>query len=804
MKSIFLFVFIFVNISVLGNNPQKNYYVDNNLSSLTFNKTQIDPNSYHLFSHGKPGSLYIEGKWLNAQQIAERFRQDVRNKKELLIYGCNFAQGEKGLEAVRYLENALKMKISASDDVTGKDGDWELEIGNQTAPFQVYFDGNLQLDSIHYIQPLIYGAYQSNTVIEEYIYLSTPSTSNITVHVGRASGVGSPRMSVLDINSGTATIVPTSGDITFSNSTPKRITFVDASNNALPPGTSPLSRPTNTAGTIISGNDGGLILESAGGVGKFYANYRGRSSPQAGSAQSKGTPAKGKNFRWAGTPIEYVTTNVPEDGNMMSMMALEDNTVVTISNIDAGTYFINGGGTMTGTSFTRTLNKGESFVLYAPVTLGSSSIQDTGWLGAIVASDKDIVTTVGGLLQMGVGGGNRDIGLDQLVPVRELGNEFIVAQGNGTTREKVVIVATQPNTKVYLNGNGTPYTTLANDGDYTIVPYTYFNSGRNMFINVDKPTYVIHKIFGANSDPTNSMIFIPPLSCFGEKEVDLIPDANRIGTTSYDNTQLVVIATQSTPAPIVTNNGITLSPAVGPTAVTGNSYWVTYRYNVATTGGSSPIKNLKVTSTGTIQAELIGASGVAGYGGFYSGFGNAPVVEIEFENTAYDYPCTGTTDDTLMVLSVPGDPTYSYQWYKNGVLIPGATSENYDIPPTDTEPAEYSCIITLPGGCHVFTEIVVSKYCPCSKGFSTGTPELTEVGISTRTARTSASWPNDIPNGFITLESNEKGFVLTRMADPENDIPNPVDGMLVYDTDDTCLKLYDGSEWNCLIRGCNN
>ncbi|MCP3893799.1 MAG: DUF4347 domain-containing protein, partial [Bacteroides sp.] len=48
----------------------------------------------------------------------------------LNIYGCNFAKGEKGCQAVAYLEKTLGISIAASDDITGKDGDWELEIGN--------------------------------------------------------------------------------------------------------------------------------------------------------------------------------------------------------------------------------------------------------------------------------------------------------------------------------------------------------------------------------------------------------------------------------------------------------------------------------------------------------------------------------------------------------------------------------------------------------------------------------------------------------------------------------------------------
>lgn len=54
---------------------------------------------------------------------------------------------------------------------------------------------------------------------------------------------------------------------------------------------------------------------------------------------------------------------------------------------------------------------------------------------------------------------------------------------------------------------------------------------------------------------------------------------------------------------------------------------------------------------------------------------------------------------------------------------------------------------------------------------------------------------------ILVLKSKEKGFVITRMASPETTIgtgENAIPGMLVYDTDDHCFKLYNGSSWGCI------
>ena len=38
-------------------------------------------------------------------------------------------RGEKGRAAVEYLETVLGISVAASDDITGIDGDWDLEVG---------------------------------------------------------------------------------------------------------------------------------------------------------------------------------------------------------------------------------------------------------------------------------------------------------------------------------------------------------------------------------------------------------------------------------------------------------------------------------------------------------------------------------------------------------------------------------------------------------------------------------------------------------------------------------------------------
>ena len=95
---------------------------------------------------------------------------------------------------------------------------------------------------------------------------------------------------------------------------------------------------------------------------------------------------------------------------------------------------------------------------------------------------------------------------------------------------------------------------------------------------------------------------------------------------------------------------------------------------------------------------------------------------------------------------------------------------------------------------------VLGHFCikPPLKTQTTGTS--TPIAIST-VNKQSKDWPNAIPNAFLVLDSKEKGLVLPRTK--SNLIQDLTEGMIIYDTDDNCVKLYNGSKWICIERDCN-
>lgn len=102
--------------------------------------------------------------------------------------------------------------------------------------------------------------------------------------------------------------------------------------------------------------------------------------------------------------------------------------------------------------------------------------------------------------------------------------------------------------------------------------------------------------------------------------------------------------------------------------------------------------------------------------------------------------------------------------------------------------------------------------CFCTQTPNNEQPDgFTTIGVSTHETQI-AGWPENIGNGFIALDSQTKGMVITRVAHvggtnglplASDSVANPFAGMLVYDIEDACVKLFNGIVWNCIQRTCN-
>ncbi|MEG0761754.1 MAG: Ig-like domain-containing protein, partial [Chryseobacterium sp.] len=83
---------------------------------------------------------------------------------------------------------------------------------------------------------------------------------------------------------------------------------------------------------------------------------------------------------------------------------------------------------------------------------------------------------------------------------------------------------------------------------------------------------------------------------------------------------------------------------------------------------------------------------------------------------------------------------------------------------------------------------------------TTGTGVDTKHGITLlqRAGSNNGGWPMIRKSAHTVLESNTKGFVVSRVTTLGlSAITNPQEGMMVYDTVAECLKIFDGTVWSC-------
>lgn len=445
-----------------------------------------------------------------------------------------------------------------------------------------------QLSNKHWIPPIHVRDGENMNItnnsfgIEHFLYLSTPEITPFEVTVTDGSGIpiaGSP--------------------FTISQGNPQSVAIGDSQPSVMLLSQSDLN---------ITKSNKGLILE---GTGEFYASFRLRAQNHAEILVSKGRNGAGTEFRLGSLPM----TGAGSIRNFVaSFMATEDNTIVILSEYDTEIVFASGNGNILDNTQTFNLNAGESVTVSGYTDFGPNL---SGFVGALLTSNNPIVVNTGnatGGMSTPIAG--QDFNLDQIVPVNIVGDEYIVVKGNGSDlHERPLVIATQDNTQIFINGNPTAAATLINAGDYFLVPSSFYTgtANQNMYISSDNPVYLYQIIAGATSDATSGLNFIPPLSCFWQKSVDMIPNFNSIGSTNYPNSEIIVVT--ETGSTVSINNVPTTAT---PQLVTGNPNWVTYRIN-----GLSG--NVKIESMGALAAGVFGASGAAGFGGYYSGFGSNPV-----------------------------------------------------------------------------------------------------------------------------------------------------------------------------------
>ena len=96
-------------------------------------KSYKNIDSLHIIGHGSAGQILF-GDALLSNDTFNQYSKTLKSignnlspSGDILFYGCNIASNERGLSLINKISEITKADIAASDDVTGKGGDWHLE-----------------------------------------------------------------------------------------------------------------------------------------------------------------------------------------------------------------------------------------------------------------------------------------------------------------------------------------------------------------------------------------------------------------------------------------------------------------------------------------------------------------------------------------------------------------------------------------------------------------------------------------------------------------------------------------------------
>ncbi|MCE3077246.1 T9SS type B sorting domain-containing protein [Chryseobacterium gwangjuense] len=516
-----------------------------------------------------------------------------------------------------------------------------------------------QKDTEHWIAPFYYSQQYTQAV-----YLSTDSVTPFDVKIYTGGSFG--------------TLL---GTVTISKSSPKTYSI---------PRTNIATNSTLEAFTPI---DKGLYIN---GTKPFFCSLRMVSSTtHAEIVTSKGKAGIGKEFYVASTPSTATSNNFTA-----AVMATENNTTVTATWTGFVSFF---GGSPAGNTQTFTLNKGQSFIF------AGNAGADAPFTGAKIVSDKPITLTngnVNGNFGNNTGSGSDAI-LDQSVPTERLGSTFAMVRTRSTTSdlEGAIVVAVENDTKIFINGSTTPIATLNQGQWYRIAGDNYVLQGTNghynMFVSTSKKVYLYQLVSVLDSSATCGFNYIPPLNCFLPRKIDEIALVNEMPLGTNDAS--TVPANQLIKLNILTEAGATVTYTVtpaggapgapitptaiqGPYPLTGNTAWVTY-------GIEGVTGTIKIESNKAVTAGINGGYSTSGYGGYFAGFSSIPVISKQ-------------TGECAPGIILEVDPGYdSYQWYLNGNIIPGATSNTY----APLVGGNYTVRVTM-GGCQPVTTIAYKVF----------------------------------------------------------------------------------------------
>lgn len=140
---------------------------------------RTDVESVHIISHGKAGALALGNTMVNRADLSGYSAElaiigdAIAHGGDILIYGCNVAEGQAGQNFVEALSKMTGADIAASSDWTGDEaqgGDWDLEVSVGEIDVSAIFGTDGDLGYSNLLAAPTNTAPASVTVVEDVSY----------------------------------------------------------------------------------------------------------------------------------------------------------------------------------------------------------------------------------------------------------------------------------------------------------------------------------------------------------------------------------------------------------------------------------------------------------------------------------------------------------------------------------------------------------------------------------------------------------------------------------------------------------
>ncbi len=372
-----------------------------------------------------------------------------------------------------------------------------------------------QASKFHYLPPIpVSEGGNADDMSEQRIYISTPSNIAVNYTIWPLP---------LDVST---TSTGTVDKLSVSESLVAGLDYYVVDNSGLG------QLFVGHTSTGVKTSNKGFYIEADGPI---FANIRYKAGAQAGGLVSKGSAALGKSFR-AGS----FTNGKPTDDHYLSFASVMSTEagVTTVTFSDINNNSLDGYADIEGITevydssgaindIVISLNQFETFVIAirAPKFNNlESPLSGTGGIpypvtnkdaliGMLIESNKNIAVISGGANgSMSETKNGRDHGIDQIVGLDKIGNEFIFIKGNpneGDDYDNAIIVAHEDNTDVFLYGNAFASSTLSAGQYFSIEGNAYDNVNGNIYVKTSKNVYAYQAI--SNGSSANTELFFVPV-----------------------------------------------------------------------------------------------------------------------------------------------------------------------------------------------------------------------------------------------------------------------------------------------------